>query len=392
MRYLIALLAALCPIPALALPPATVAVAFDRSRTRPVLAEGEADRATHRLAGPDDPVRIASVSKLVTALGVMRLVDAGKLDLDRDVSDYLGYPLRNPAFPDRMITLRLLLSHQSSLLDGADRYIIPLGETLQQRLAEPALWDSAHAPGSGWFHYTNLNFPVIASVMERVTGERFDRLMQRLVLRPLRLGACFNWSGCSIQTVRRAVVLYRASGEVAKDDLHGAMPACLVVTAADGNCDLSHYAPGSNGALFSPQGGLRVSMRDLAKIGQLLARGGKGFLSRKAFAELTRPQWRFDGANGLGEDGTASGFFCGYGLAVQLIGAPGPGCHDDLFGDGRLRIGHSGDAYGLKSGLWIDPRTGKGLAFFTSAVADDAPKGRSAFTASEEAVVARARH
>ena len=60
------------------------------------------------------------------------------------------------------------------------------------------------------------------------------------------------------------------------------------------------------------------------------------------------------------------------------------------FGDGRLRIGHSGDAYGLKSGLWIDPRTGKGLAFFTSAVADDAPTGRSAFTANEEAVVGRA--
>jgi CubicO group peptidase (beta-lactamase class C family) len=389
MRHLITLLAALAPIPALALPPASVAVAFDRTRIRPVLAEGEADRATHRLVTADDPVRIASISKLVTALGVMRLVDSGKLDLDRDVSDYLGYPLRNPAFPDKKITLRLLLSHQSSLLDGADRYIVPLGETLQQRLGEPALWDTAHAPGSGWFHYTNLNFPVIASVMERVTGERFDRLIQRLVLKPLKLQACFNWSGCSETAAHRVVVLYRASSEVAKDDLRGALPACPVVTGSDGNCDLSRYVPGSNGALFSPQGGLRISMRDLAKIGQLLGRGGKGFLSPKAFAEMTRPQWRFDGSNGLGEDGTASGFFCAYGLAIHLIGAGGPGCLDDLFGDERRRIGHSGDAYGLKSGLWIDPATGRGLAFFTTAVADDAPKGRSAFTAAEEAIVER---
>lgn len=389
MRYLITLLAALAPIAASALPPASVAVAFDRTRIRPVLAEGEADRATHRLVTADDPVRIASISKLVTALGVMRLVDAGKLDLDRDVSDYLGYALRNPAFPDKLITLRMLLSHQSSLLDGADRYIIPLGETLQARLAEPALWDTTHTPGSGWFHYTNLNFPVVASVMERVTGERFDKLIARLVLRPLKLSACFNWSGCSAGSAARAVVLYRAGGEVAKDDLHGAMPACSVVARSDGNCDLSRYGPGSNGALFSPQGGLRISMRDLAKIGQMLTRGGKGFLSRKAFAEMTEPEWRFDGSNGLGEDGTASGFFCAYGLAVHLIGAGGPGCHDDLFGDGTPRLGHSGDAYGLKSGLWFDPKTGRGLAFFTSAVADDAPNGRSAFTAAEEAIVER---
>ena len=389
MRHLITLLAALAPISAMALPPASVAVVFDRAHIHPVLAEGEADGATHRLVTADDPVRIASISKLVTALGVMRLVDTGKLDLDRDVSDYLGYPLRNPAFPDKKITLRLLLSHQSSLLDGADRYVIPLGKTLQKRLTEPALWDTVHAPGSGWFHYTNLNFPVVASVMERVTGERFDQLITRLVLKPLKLGACFNWSGCSPGTAAHAVVLYRASGEVAKDDLHGLVPECPVVADADGNCDLVHYAPGSNGALFSPQGGLRISMRDLARVGQMLVRGGRGFLSHKAFVELTEPEWRFDGSNGLGEDGTASGFFCAYGLAVQVIGSGGPGCHDDLFGDGNLRLGHSGDAYGLKSGLWFDPKSGRGLAFFTTAVADDAPTGLSAFTKAEEAIVER---
>ena len=64
----------------------------------------------------------------------MRLVEQGRLDLDRDVSDYLGWSLRNPAFPDRPITLRLLLSHRSSLRDGVD-YAIPLGTTLQSVLA-----------------------------------------------------------------------------------------------------------------------------------------------------------------------------------------------------------------------------------------------------------------
>ena len=69
------LLLALLPACALAAPPASVAVAFDRAHLRTVLAEGEADPARHRPARADDPVRIASISKLVTALGVMRDVD-----------------------------------------------------------------------------------------------------------------------------------------------------------------------------------------------------------------------------------------------------------------------------------------------------------------------------
>jgi CubicO group peptidase (beta-lactamase class C family) len=232
---------------------------------------------------------------------------------------------------------------------------------------------------------------VIASVMEKVSGERFDVLMSRLVLKPLKLDACFNWgAGCSAGAFRRAAVLYRASGEVARDDLAGNPPPCPVFVSEGRSCDLSAYRPGENGALFSPQGGLRISMNDLARIGQMLARRGKGFLSPRSFAELTRPHWRFDGRNGVGEYGENDGFFCAYGLAVQTIGTKGRHCRDDLFGDGRRRLGHAGEAYGLRSGLWWDPHSGKGLAYFTSAVADDAPAGRSRFTAIEESVVERA--
>lgn len=392
MRAARALLAALLLLPAAAWaePPATVAVTFDRHTLRPAFAEGLADRASGRKVTADDPVRIASISKLVTALGVMRLVDVGKLDLDRDVSDYLGRRLRHPQFPDRPITLRLLLSHRSGLTDGAD-YIVPLGETLRQRLSDPRAWDPAHGPGDDWFHYTNLNFPVVASVMEAATGQRFDRLMQQFVLKPLNLSACYNWSGCDTATAARAVVLYRADGTIARDDLHGALPECPVVVQEGQPCDLAAYTPGWNGALFSPQGGLRISMMDLARIGQMLARRGQGFLSPASFAALTTPEWRFNGHNGVGEYGEPDGFFCAYGLGLQLIGNQTEGCHDDPFGDGILRFGHPGEAYGLRSGLWFDPKTGHGVVFFTTAVPDDAPKGTSAFTAAEEAVLRRVR-
>lgn len=375
-------------------PPATVAVQFDRQAIRPVLAEGLADRATGRAVTADSPVRIASISKLVTTLGVLRLVDQGKLDLDRDVSAYLGWRLRNPAFPDQPISLRLLLSHQASLRDGGEHYIIPLDISLQQRLAEPVMWDAQHGPNSGWFAYSNINFPVAASVIERVTGERFDVAISRLVLKPLGLDACFNWgAGCSATAFQRAAILYRASGEVARDDLKGQPPLCSVVPAANGSCDLTGYQAGQNGALFGPQGGLRISMAGLARIGQMLARGGAGFLSARSYRELTRAQWRAGpGKGGIGEYGESNGFFCAYGLGLHRISSGGASgaCRDDLFGDGRPRMGHSGEAYGLRSGLWFDPRTGKGLAFFTSAVPDDTPTGRSAFTAREESVVERA--
>ncbi len=387
-----ALMAALFAAPITAEPPASVAVAFGRHKITPVLAEGLADRATGRKVTADDPVRIASISKLVTALGVMRLVDRGQLDLDRDVSDYLGWKLRNPAFPEQPITLAMLLSHRSSVIDGGELYLVPLGVALRERLSDPRVWDPAHPPGGDWFHYTNLNFPIVGSVIERVTGQRFDAALHRLVLRPLKLDACFNWgAGCSVRAFSRAVVLYRASGEVARDDLHGVPPACQVFLREGSACDLRGYRLGDNGALFSPQGGLRISMRDLAKVGRLMARQGSGFLSAASYREMTRPQWQFDGSNGLGEDGFEISIFCNYGLATHQIGSRGAKCHDDLFGDGVARFGHSGDAYGLKSGLWWDPVSGKGLAFFTTAVADTETGKRSAFTVREEALVDRVR-
>lgn len=383
MLRLLALL--LLAIPALARaddmpPPAQARVAFDARHIVTAEAWGVADRRTGRATTVDDPVRVASVSKLAVALGVLRLVEARTLDLDRDVSAYLGWRLRSPTFPDAPITLRMLLSHTSALRDGAD-YAVPLGDTVKARLADPRAWDSAHAPGT-YFAYTNLNFPVIASVMEKATGERFDRLMARLVFRPLKLDACFNWMTCSDAKIARHVVLYDVTGPVRRDDLQGRRPACPV-NIPDGTtaCDLTGYRLGENGALFSPQGGMRISMRDLARIGQLLLNSGRGFLSKRSIDTILKPQWTFNGSNG----DTENGFYCAYGLASETLATPAPGCRDDLFGDGVHRTGHAGEAFGLRSGLWIDRKAGTGVAFFTSAVPDGTFDGaHSQFTRIEE--------
>lgn len=347
------------------------------------------------MVSANDPVRIASISKLITALAVLRLKDEGKLDLDRDVSAYLGWQLRNPAFPEEPITLRLLLSHQSSLRDGDDQYIVPLGQSLRHRLTNPIVWSSEHGPNRRWFAYSNINFPVVASIIESVSGERFDIAMRRLVFKPIKVEACFNWgAGCSARSFRKAVVLYRSNGDVARDDLRGKPPPCLVVSTGDGTCDLSGYRPGENGSLFSPHGGLRISMMQLARIGQVLANSGKPLLSKPSFDELTAAQWQApspgdEDRGGVNEHGKIDGSFCSYGLGLQRIGLRQADCNDDLFNDGRLRLGHAGEAYGVRSGLWWDPIAKQGIVYFINAVPDDIQQCRSTFSAAEEALVAR---
>lgn len=380
-------------------PVASVRVSFDRAGVTGVQAQGWADIAGKRRISADDPVRIASISKLVTAVGVMRLVEAGQLDLDADVSDTLGWPLRHPQFPDTPISLRLLLSHRAGLTDAAGYYAVPLGGQVRDLLADPRAWDAAHGPGS-FFRYANVNFPLIAAVMEKATGERFDVLMDRLVIKPLKLSACFNWATCDDAALARAVVLYDADHTPVRDDLHGQRPDCAVVAAEDGNCDLSRWRAGDNGALFSPQGGLRISARDLATLGRLLLNQGEvdgvRLLTPASIKTLTQVQWTFDGGNGMtseedpsGQGG--SGFLCRYALAVMHLATKAPGCHDDPFGDGRQRIGHSGSAYGLLSGLWVDPQRGEGVVYFVTGMPDARGGGHSAYSAIEE-TMAQGKH
>ena len=77
----------------------------------------------------DTKYRIASISKMVAAIGVMQQVEKGKIKLDADVSRYLGFTFRNPNFPGEKITARMLLSHTSSLRDG-DYYTFPATDKL----------------------------------------------------------------------------------------------------------------------------------------------------------------------------------------------------------------------------------------------------------------------
>ncbi|MFZ6767280.1 serine hydrolase domain-containing protein [Undibacterium sp. Di26W] len=166
--------------------------------------------------------RVASVSKMVAAIGAMCLVEQGKLDLDADISRYLGYVVRNPHFPDAVITTRMLLSHTSSLRDDGgynfpsnvsmQSFLLPAGahfdHGLQWANAASASAGADFAPGK-YFHYVNLNWGVLGTVMEAVSGQRFDVFMRDTVLHPLGIAGAYHPDLLSTDELSRLAVLYR---------------------------------------------------------------------------------------------------------------------------------------------------------------------------------------
>lgn len=333
-------------------------------------------------------IRVASISKMVMAIGFMQLVEDGKLDLDADVSDVLGWSLRNPAFSGTPITARQLLAHTSSLRD-ADKYWLPAGEALRS-FFEPAgaNYDGGNhfapqAPGE-YFNYANINFGVLASLMEIASGERFDTYMSRHVLEPLGLTASYN--ACDIPRGLRAAA-FRKRGPDGWDpsgpwiaQVDGGAPVCFYGMQTDDPAAAEafedSYVLGSNGTLFSPQGGLRASADDLLAILKLIAGkgevGGTRVLSAKSVAELLTPEWTYDpetengNTTGEGEPGgPTEGLMTSYGLSVHRIDLEEWGLGTELL------VGHLGEAYGVLSHALLDPATGDGIATIITGSADD---------------------
>lgn len=145
----------------------------------------------------------ASVSKTVAATALMQLYDEGLFDLDDDVNNYLPFELRNPNHPDAPITIRMILSHRSSLADDnlywialsylpgdpdvegfpypwLEEYLVPGGSAYSS-----TTW-SMDEPGESYY-YANIGFSIVAYLVEILSGQDFDEYCKEHIFQPLQM-------------------------------------------------------------------------------------------------------------------------------------------------------------------------------------------------------------
>jgi CubicO group peptidase (beta-lactamase class C family) len=140
---------------------------------------------------PMDPertmVRPGSTSKLFTWTAVMQLVEQGKIDLDRDVNDYLDFRVA-PASA-KPITLRDLMNHEGGFEEGLKDVLAidPRGlqsiQTYLKRHPRPVLFTPGEVPA-----YSNYGAALAGYIVERVSGEPFERYLERHIFLPLGMG------------------------------------------------------------------------------------------------------------------------------------------------------------------------------------------------------------
>jgi CubicO group peptidase (beta-lactamase class C family) len=161
----------------------------------------------------DTVFQTASLSKWLTAWGVMALVEKGKLDLDAPVSRYLKrWTLPTSAFDNDQVTARRLLSHTAGLTDGLGYAGFAPGTPVQS--LEASLAQAADAspgakgkvevgiePGTGW-RYSGGGYAVLQLLIEDLSGEPFEAYMQRVVFKPLGMvHSTFHWSAAQGTTL-----------------------------------------------------------------------------------------------------------------------------------------------------------------------------------------------
>ena len=142
----------------------------------------------------DDQFQLASVSKMFTAEAIMLLYSQGKLNYDDDITKYL------PEFPYQGITIRNLLNHRSGLSryetladeHWPDRGVPAFNDDIIKLFAEykPDPYNQPNVT----FHYTNVNYALLASIVERVSGQHFEDFMKEQIFTPLGMERSYIYS------------------------------------------------------------------------------------------------------------------------------------------------------------------------------------------------------
>lgn len=303
---------------------------------------GYKDLNTKTPLANDDIMRIASISKSFTATSLLQLVDKGIISLDDDVSDLIGFKIRNPHHPDVPITLKMILSHTSSIRDKEDYF------TLDH--LNPAVYGDCeesyfkYKPGEGYC-YSNMGLNLAGTILEKVSGVRFDNYVKDNVIRKLGLYGGHNVD--SLDNSRFAIIYSRKNGEYVESK------GSYRPTADR----MKDYVFGYSSPMFSPTGGVKISAHDLAVYMMMHMNYGEyngiRIISEKSAKAMQTPVWKNEGSE---EDqyGLCLNDFINY-IDDEKYNVPG-----------NYPVGHTGSAYGLNSIMIWSPKDGWGIVAMTN--------------------------
>lgn len=312
---------------------------------------GWADRENNVAAGPDTLFRIASLSKPITAVAVLRLVERGKIGLEDHPYETLGWEAE--ALPDatvdprlKQVTVLQLLQHTGGW--DRDRSFDPMfrpgtiaravgkpgppgpRDVIRYMLGQPLDFD----PGQR-YAYSNFGYCVLGRLIEKATGQTYEQAIQQLVLKP---------AGVSRMRLGASLVGGRAEGET-----HYYMPQEEL--ADNVFPEPPPKVPWPYGGFYleamDAHGGWIASATDLAKLSLALRDpSASPVLSQRMFEVMSAPPpppaWR-------DTHGTLKDFYYGCGWSVRPQGA-----------QDKANLWHTGSLPGTYT-IWI--RRVDGLSF-----------------------------
>lgn len=322
---------------------------IDRDGARWSEARGFADLAEQKPMTTDTIMNIASISKTVTGTSLMMLVEQGKLDLDRDINDYLSFTVRHPAHPEVAITTRQLLSHSSAIQDRKDIYSsetvyfpgadnpISLGEFVQAYLSvDGRFYDPenyADYPPGTEKDYSNVAYGLAGYLVESISGQPLNRFSAEHIFQPLGMNST-GWMLSEIDQGQHAM-LYKWVGN-------------------------ERTVFGLYGLATWPDGGLRTNVTDLGKFFAAIIGGGQfqgtRILQGSTVKTMLAPQFSQGQVLEVVEDGENQQ------QAITWVYR--------TLSDGSTVVGHSGGDPGIITHAYYFPETGTGAILLVNTSSD----------------------
>ncbi len=309
--------------------PAVVVALTNRDETLDITAHGLADVAAGLPARPDTLFEIGSISKSFTAIALLQLHEAGRLDLHAPVTRYLPwFYIPSPYGP---ITVHHLLTHTAGIIMGSEFSTEACYEVWALRETE------ATAPPGTYFHYSNVGYKALGLVLEALLDQPYGQIIQERLLGPL--GMRDSEAVITHDTRRRLAVGYESwYDDRPFQTSYPLAPATWLETA-------------------TADGSIAATAADMATYLRCLLNRGRGLLSEEGFGLLTQ--------RAIVSSDEEHGTYYGYGLNIGES-------------EGHMVIHHTGGMVGYYSAVLADLEDGLGVVVLNNGPGEPAAMARFA--------------